>query len=137
MTLQEKIGDNYLLGAIKRKNSVRYFLEPIAYWILDYSKYDPEYIITSDDESPFRKGVLKLNDSNSSQFVEAFKEDEVIKEDIEKLKIDFNQEPDRVRLYFLVDFDSKIFVSQFPDIEIEEYIPEDWLGKYDTPEKYL
>lgn len=41
--LKERLEDNYLLGGIKFKSKYNIYLMPIAWWILNYKKYDPDY----------------------------------------------------------------------------------------------
>lgn len=134
MTIIERIKNDYLLGAVKLNGKVRYFLEPIAYWIMDYKSYDPEYRASENDTTPFRNNILTVDSSNAFEYIEALKEDEVSLTEIDSIKsqVDFE-----IPVMFLVDFDSKQFVSNFEDIEIEIYIPEGWSGIFDNPISYL
>ncbi|QEE50340.1 hypothetical protein FUA48_12355 [Flavobacterium alkalisoli] len=46
-------------------------------------------------------------------------------------------DPD-ILLQFYIDFDSKLYISYFDDIILEEYVPDNtWTGKFDNALKYL
>lgn len=130
--IDEKIKDNYLLGCIKYQSNFNFYLMPLAYWILNYSKYDPTYN-PNDWGFVFRNNILNVDDLKIESFIKSIQIDKV---DIESLNFkDYNF--DDIFLFF-IDFDSKTFVSFFDDIEIEEYLPdENWKGKFENPINYL
>ena len=132
--VQENIDNSYLLGCVKYKGNFSFYLMPIAYWILNYAKYDPGYNPHDcKDGNVFRDDILNVSDKNIEGFFQSIKVD----------KIDFNslsfKEYNYAEIFlFFVDFDSKIFISYFDDIEIEEYLPDEkWIGKFDNPLNYL
>jgi len=43
MKTEEKIERGYLAGCIRYKDKCEFYFMPIAYWILDYSRYDLDY----------------------------------------------------------------------------------------------
>jgi hypothetical protein len=103
--IKRKFYENYLLGAIKYQGDYNFYLMPIAWWILNYHKYNPNYDATKREE-PFRNNVLNVTDSKIDDFVESI--------------------------------DSKRFVSSFPDIEVEDYLPDSsWQGIFGNPVEYL
>jgi hypothetical protein len=127
MTVQQKIEEDYIFGCIKYKANCSLYLMPIAYWILDYKKYDPNY--NPDDwEFIFRDNILVVNDSNIDKFMNAIEVDKIQPDEFSK---------STYRLTFFIDFDTKLFISSFGDIEVEEYVPNNWQGKYGDPTGYL
>jgi hypothetical protein len=127
MTVQQKIEENYIFGFIKYKADCSLYLMPIAYWILNYKKYDPSY--NPDNwEFIFRDNILVVSDSNIDSFMNAIKVDKIQPDEFSK---------STYKLTFFIDFDIKLFVSSFDDIEVEEYVPNNWQGKYADPMVYL
>jgi len=132
--IQENIENSYLFGCVKYKDKFSFYLMPIAYWILNYAKYDPEYNPSDWEEGiVFRDDILNVNDINIEPFIESIKVDNI---DVDLVNFnDYNFE--QIFLFF-VDFDSKTFISYFDDIEIEEYLPDEkWVGKFENPISYL
>lgn len=132
--IQENIKNSYLFGCVKYKDKFSFYLMPIAYWVLNYAKYDPEYTPNDWEEGiAFRDDILNVDDSNIEPFIESIKVDKI---DVDSVNfIDYNFED--IFLFF-VDFDSKTFISYFDDIEIEEYLPDEkWVGKFENPISYL
>jgi hypothetical protein len=132
--IQENIKNSYLFGCVKYKDKFSFYLMPIAYWVLNYAKYDPEYNPSDWEEGiVFRDDILNVNDSNIEPFIESIKVDEI---DVDS--VNFNDYNFEDIFLFFVDFDSKTFISYFDDIEIEEYLPdENWIGKFENPISYL
>ena len=95
----------------------------IAYWILNYEKYDPSYN-PNEWEYVFRNNMLNVTSENINEFLQAIEVDRVYENQFEDLKaIPNNLKP----VYFFVDLDAKQFVSNFPEIEVEEYLSNnDW-----------
>ncbi len=131
MTIEEKTEQHYLLGYINHPNESFYCLAPIAYWIFNYSKFDPE-----DDQSDlsFRNGIYDINDKNISSFIEEMKKDEIAKEEIINYNIKHNG---KLKLLFYINTKEKLLVSSFYYSSIEEYIPDDWKGVYGDPLLYV
>lgn len=130
MEIKKKLEEGYLLGGIKYKEKCNYYFMPIAYWILNYIKYDPSYN-PAKWSFVFRDNILLVNDENIDDYLKAIEEDIIYLELLE-------EDDDIPEFTFYVDFDSKIFVSSFPYVEIETYLPdENWKGVNDEPIKYL
>jgi hypothetical protein len=132
LTIKEKIANSYLLGCIKYKNDFTFYLMPIAYWILNHNKYDP-YYNPNDWEYVFRDNILNVDDDKVEGLLKSI--------DIDKIDLT-NEEVKEYGMgnifLFFIDFDWKFFVSYFPDISVEEYLPnEKWIGKFDNPIGYL
>ncbi len=129
MNIKQKFEEGYILGCIKYKERCNLYLMPIAYWILNYKKYDPSYN-PKDWDFIFRDNVLVVNDDNIDKFIKAIEVDKI--DSYELAKSDVNN------MVFYIDFDDKLFVSSFNEIEVEDYLPHStWRGKYDSPIKYL
>ncbi|WP_343696904.1 hypothetical protein [Flavobacterium sp.] len=130
--IQENIKNSYLFGCVKYKNEFSFYLMPIAYWILNHLTYDPEY--NPDDwEFVFRGNILNVNDNNIDPFIKYIEVDKI---DIDSVNMSDYRFMD-IFLFF-IDFDSKIFISYFDEIDIEEYLPDDqWIGKFEDPINYL
>lgn len=132
--IQDKINDSFIFGCVKYKNNFSFYLMPIAYWILNYAKYDPKYNPDDwDDDIIFRDNILNVEDSMIEPFIKSIEVDKI---GIESINIsDYNLM--NVFLFY-IDFDTKTFISYFDDIDIEEYLPdENWIGKFDNPLNYL
>ena len=129
--IEENIGNSYLFGCVKYKNKYEFYLMPVVYWVLNHAKYNPKY--NPDDwEYVFRDNVLNVTDDNIEPFIKAIEVDKI---DIDSVKMADYRFMD-IFLFF-IDFDSKIFISYFDDIDIEEYIPNLWTGKFEDPINYL
>ena len=106
-----------------------FYFMPIAYWILNYTKYDPGYNPT-EWSFVFRDNILLVNDEKIGPYLKAIEEDRIY---LEVLTGD-----NMPGLTFYIDFDSKLFVSSFPYVEVESYLPDEtWEGVNDEPMKYL
>lgn len=132
------------LGAVCYQGKYRFFLEHNAWWILDYASYDPSSLTDSENNSYFRNGILVV-DENAEEFLEAMKEAEISLDDLRHLvnkqhQITLADEDDYrgdLHLFFLVNFDEKLYVSMFFDTTYEEYVPKGWKGIFGDPLKYV
>lgn len=132
--IENNIKNSYLFGCIKHKNTYAFYLMPVAEWILNYSKYHPDYNPRDWEDTPaFRDDILNVTNDNIGPFIRAIEVDKI---DIDSLNMENYRFMD-VFLFF-IDFDSKTFISYFHDIDIEEYLPDDqWIGKFEDPINYL
>lgn len=133
--LKEKIENNYLLGCIKFKGQYNLYLMPIAWWILNHEKYDLEYD-PQKWESEFRGNILNVTDDKIEDFIRNIEVDKVnidaLKSSIPKVSPEFR------RFIFFIDLDSKLFVNNFYDIDLESYLPDaNWQCKFENPIEYL
>ena len=135
MDLIQKLGNDYLLGCIKYNQVYKFYLMPVASWILNYKQYDPLYNPVQ-WEFVFRDNILNVTDENVSNFLMAIKQYVL---DLEYLKAAWNEIPTDLKyLYFLIDFDNKLFVNAFPEIELEKYLPDNkWIGEFNDPKSNL
>jgi len=132
-SIKEKLQEGYLFGCIKYKGSCNVYLMPVAYWILNYTKYDPQYN-PSDWEHVFREHIYIVTDELIEKYIRSIQKDSI---GIEELKnVNFNKKEVFFEVY--IDFDSKVFISSFGYIELEDYLPDsNWVGKYENPVSYL
>jgi hypothetical protein len=133
--LKKRFENNYLLGCIKYLGRYELYLMPIAYWILNYKKYDPEYD-PAKWESVFRDNILNVTDGEITGYLNSITGDKLNLEDMESIMKDGS--PEYRQLYFFINFDNKKFVNGFYDIEVEEYLPDqNWDGESGNPIDYL
>ena len=134
-SIKKRLDDNYLLGVIKHENISSIYLMPIAWWILNYGKYDPHY---NPDlwEEVFRNHIYNVKDENIDLFLESIEGDKLSSNEIILAKTQYPN--DLITLYFFIDLDKKIFINRFSDVELEEYLPdESWKGIFGNPSDYL
>ena len=135
----EKLKRDYLLGCIKVKSTHKFYLMPLAWWILDYKKYDPDH--SDEKDLSFRNGIYTVSDTKITEYMNSINEDIIDIFDVQAIiSIVSQQFPDEnySYLYFYIDFDKKSYVNGLYDIELENYLPDStWTGKYDTPLNYL
>lgn len=134
MNIDQKIESNYLLGAVCVNGNLSFYMNPLAYWIMNTKAYDPTYNPNNSLGPPFRNGVFIVDNSNIEPFLEAIEPDRISIEEVIQYIPEFGEE---LTLYFLIDFDNKLFVNGYVDVEIEKYVPQDWEGISDNPLNYL
>lgn len=128
-TIYQRLTENYLLGCIKYRDRYSIYLMPIAWWILNYKKYDPAFD-SAKWGVEFREGVYNVTDDKVEDYMQSIKDDKIEVDELENFSSPFE-------FYFFIDFDSKLFVSRFSDIEIEDYLPSsNWRGDFEDPIKY-
>jgi hypothetical protein len=133
--IKKKLENHYLFGCIKHNESYMLYLMPIAYWILNYKKYNPSYD-PKEWEFVFRGDVLNVNDSSIKDFMRAIDVDKI--EPVELQSVHESIPRPLPNFYFFIDFDSKLYVNSFNDIEVEQYLPEHgWTGIFDNSLNYL
>lgn len=133
MDIKKRLEENYLFGCIRHSKAYNIYLMPIAYWILNYRLYDPEYD-PKKWKFKFRDNVLNVLDKDVNRFLVSVKDDLITLERLQDL-IFSKRKP---TLYFFIDFDKKIFVSKFLDIEVEQYLPDtQWEGKFGDPKEFI
>jgi hypothetical protein len=127
-SIENRLNDHYLLGLVKADNDTKYYMAPIAYWILDYPAYDPNILNEKDSDFIFRNNLLVVKPSNKNAFLNAMEEDRIDIKDV--VLYNSIHKDEQIQLRFIVDFDNNEFYSSFFDIDIHEYIPENWKGFY-------
>lgn len=74
--IKQKFEEGYILGCIKHKEQCSLYLMPIAYWILNYKKYDPTYN-PEDWEFVYRDNILIVSDENIDSYMKAIEIDKI------------------------------------------------------------
>jgi hypothetical protein len=137
----KKFEDNYLLGCIKYNDKHELYLMPIAWWILNYKKYDPDPKLQSipyesglepsKPERVFRDNILNVTDDEIEAYLNSIKEDKLTMKDLQTI---INVPMEFRYIFFYIDFDCKVFTNGFFDIEVENYLPDQtWKGEAVEP----
>jgi len=133
--ITQRFEENYLLGCIKYNEKFDFYLMPIAWWILNHDKYDPDNKYRK-SEFEFRDDINNVLDEKVPQFLKSIEVDKLRIDELRNVLNEVNK--DYTFMYFLIDFDDKIFISAFPDIEVEDYLPDkNWKGMYANPVEKL
>jgi hypothetical protein len=135
MDIIRRLKEDHLLGYIKCNQVYTLYLMPLAWWILNYSKYDPSYNPKTFSYI-FRDNILNVSDNEVEKFIRSIAGDKVNPEDFD-LAVDI---PANYKsLGFFVDFDDKVFINGLYDnVEIEEYLPDEtWTGKMGFPLEHI
>jgi hypothetical protein len=135
MDIIRRLKEDHLLGYIKCNQVYTLYLMPLAWWILNYSKYDPSYNPKTFSYI-FRDNILNVSDNEVEKFIRSIAGDKVNPEDFD-LAVDI---PANYKsLGFFVDFDDKVFInSLYDNVEIEEYLPDEtWTGKMGFPLEHI
>lgn len=134
-SIKQRLEENYILGCIKHQNEYQFYLMPIAWWILNHEKYDPNYN-PNDWQYIFRNNVFNVTDDQFDQFFESISEDQISISEVKSIIKNFSEEYSEIT--FFIDFDKREYISTFDYIEVETYLPDEtWIGKYDNPTDYI
>lgn len=134
-SIQQRLDENYIPGCIKYQNEYQFYLMPIAWWILNYAKYSPS-ILEDISRQNFRNGAFNITDDKIDPFLMSVSEDQISIQEVKGMIENFPEEYSAI--IFFIDFDKKIFISAFDDIEAETYLPDkSWNGKYGNPMEYI
>jgi len=130
---EKRLKDGYQLGCIKYKEVYNTYLMPVAYWILNYTKFDPNY--SPDDwDYVFRNYIYVVTDDRTDEYINAIEEDLISITELKKL----NFKGGEVSFVLYIDFDAKFLINWYLYTEIEDYLPNtEWVGKYENPINYL
>lgn len=117
------------------------------YWYLDYTKYDRAFLaaghksdMLGDYSLRFDIGIL--NEDTAEQFLSRIEDRRVPASALSEMMIarrEADKEDDLLDFLpcLFVNFDQKMFLSQYPEmIVFEDYVPDGWVGEYRefTPE---
>jgi hypothetical protein len=129
------------VGAVKFQGRWRIYYSVLAMWVLDYTKYDPDY----DPEETigrWRADLLVVDNNNAEQYCQAM--NELSLEDFRRTLFEV-PDKDGQSLYskpsldFVVDFDDRLFVNGWRELVIpfHKLIPEGWKGIKGYPYEYI
>ncbi|EPY2273416.1 hypothetical protein ACXAUS_002278 [Clostridium sporogenes] len=142
MVLEPLYAENIIVAVIYN-NGFKWYVTDKELWFLDYNKLDNEcgnlgISVEDEYEADEREGIKVLNSENIDIFLQRINKDIATKEDLKCFLckcIKNKTERDEILNYspvLLVDFDDKILYSMFPEpASYEEYVPEEWKGKYE------
>ncbi len=144
MKIPIQYGENIIVAVIYNQTWSWYVTDK-EYWYLDLTKLEQAYVDkgyelpTAGDYSE-RFDIAVVNEHSAADFLHNIREYRVSVEELRelllKLKDDYLTQPDSITEYtpsLLVNFDEKRFFSYFPEpASFEHYIPEDWIGKYES-----
>lgn len=135
MEIINKVEENYLFGCIKYNQVFNFYLMPLAYWILNYKKYDPNYN-PEKWSFVFRDNILNVLDKDVASYLRAIKIDKL---NIFEFENSMKNIPSNYRaLYFFIDFDKKKFINGFYDLDVENYLPDHtWSDEFGNPIDYI
>lgn len=131
---------NALLGCIKFEGNYYFYLMPVAWWILDYKKYDPKN--SKEDNFNFRNNIFVVTNENVDFFMKSIEDDKIsliqLQEIIKKYSTEKYKYDNYNYLYFYIDFDKYIYINGLFDVGLEDYLPDpSWTGKFDNPLNYM
>ena len=128
MKLSERLEQDQLLGVIRLNNKYSFFTGGTADWNMDYKKYDPSYN-PAEWTYVFRNNILQVDENNAQQYCETMDKvsAEIVIDTIRQLGAS------EVILYFLIDFDNKLYINYYFDLSLEDYVPVGWKGLFDNP----
>lgn len=127
--------DDYI-GAVRLKSKWRFFYNMLSMWILDYASYRVGYDPSDPKYKGWRKGLLRVDETNAEEYCEAMKSQEILPNQVPHVVKDTfpRQEP----LTFVVNFDERLFVNGWHDnIPIHEYVPKGWTALEEDPYEYV
>ena len=142
MILEPIYAENIIVAVIYN-NEFKWYVTDKELWFLDYNKLDNEcetlgIEVEDEYEADERKGIKVLNTENINIFLQRINKDIATKEELNCFLykcIKNRTERDEILNYspvLLVNFDDRILYSMFPEqASYEEYVPEDWKGKYE------
>ena len=127
----ETIGNDDMIGAVLSGGKWRYFVGTFAEWVMDYPSYDsnskPDYL--------FRNGIDCVDENNIDSFCDAMSDYELTEDNIRTLT---NTSKTRIDLlYYVIDADNKVYISDFWEIDTHEYVPTGWKGYAQDPMDYV
>lgn len=129
--IQQELDHSYILGCTKYKDEYLFFLMPVIYWVLDVAKYSPDTV--NNKNYVFRDNVLNVLSGDEDAYFKAIDEFK-----LDPYSVNLKEYNPDIPLEFYIDFDSKLYISFFHEIILEEYVPDNtWTGKFDDTLKYV
>jgi hypothetical protein len=144
MKVPIKYGENIIVAVIYNHTWSWYVTEK-EYWYLDLTRLEQAYLdkgyaLPNAGDYSERFDIALLNEHSAEKFLQKISECRVSVVELSELLLkrddhDLDQ-PDSITEFtpsLFVDFDEKLFISYFPEpASFEEYVPEDWVGKYES-----
>lgn len=148
MILEPLYAENIVVAVIYN-NEFRWYVTDKELWFLDYSKLDNAYknlgvSIEDNYEMEERNGIKVLDNENVEVFLLRINKYNVTKEELNYLLLENikskNEGEDLLDFspVLFINFDDKILYSMFPEpASYEEYVPKDWIGKYESFTEFI
>ncbi|WP_144504199.1 hypothetical protein [Bacillus mycoides] len=148
MILEPLYAENIVVAVIYN-NEFRWYVTDKELWFLDYSKLDNAYknlgvSIEDNYEMEERNGIKVLDNENVEVFLLRINKYNVTKEELNYLLLENikskNEGEDLLNFspVLFINFDDKILYSMFPEpASYEEYVPKDWIGKYESFTEFI
>lgn len=84
----------------------------------------------------FRNNIYNVTDERIDEFIDSIDEGKLSLHELKFIIDDINTA--NAVILFFIDFDKKLFVNGFADIEVEKCLPDiSWKGEQDDPVNYL
>lgn len=145
--LNKPVYDEIIIVGIIFNNKFNWYIANKELWILDLTKLSKnnfENYFKTPINKQIRENIITLSDDNAKLFLDRL---QVFKVDnIDQLRLNIldeikNPNSEGLEDYYptlMINFDEKILYSQFPEpFAYEKYIPNDWIGKYDSFIDYI
>lgn len=134
MSIAEGLDQGYELGCIHYKGEYSFYMNPSAWFVMDYARYDPEATNDKNLADYFRDGILVVDDSTAEAYLKSMQPDAI---SMDELRVEVLEHKDSLQPIFLIDFDNHRYVSWYFDVDYEKYIPSGWEGVFESPLNYL
>ncbi|ODM27972.1 MULTISPECIES: hypothetical protein [Acetivibrio] len=144
MKYKPEYAKNIIVGVI-HKGMFSWYVTERDFWILDAVKRRDEYIqngygsIIQEDFFSFRFNIPIVNEETVDVFIKKIEDFKTESRELKELvlKSDYNTILELVPS-LLVDFDSKILYSCYPEtLPFERYVPDKWEGEYKDFFEYI
>ena len=147
MAIEPLYAKNIIVG-IKKDNKFNWYITDAELWYLDENKLESAYKILNieiygETVLEERKGIRILNEENASEFLSRIEKNKSDTIEIRNMLLDKKKSSVIDDLLdfqpaLFVDFDDKILYSMYPEpASYEYYVPEGWLGKYESFEVFI
>lgn len=134
----EPLYDENIIVGVKYLDNINWYVAYKDLWYMDLKKLtskEYENYMSISELANIRKNINIINKNNVKDFLNSIEE---YKADINILRLKIfnalkenNDELEDFYPVLFIDFDEKIFYSQYPEpCDFESYIPDDWASKY-------
>lgn len=146
--INSPIYDNIIIVGVIFNKKFEWYITNKLFWIMELeklSKEDYDDFFKCKENKEAREGIITLSEKNVRIFLDRITQYRVnninelrlkILDEIKKKSVESELEEYYPAL--MLDFDKKILYSQFPEpFEFENYVPENWTGKYMSFIEYI
>jgi hypothetical protein len=128
---------DYLYGVTRYKSEWYLSCAPMPTWILDYLAYNPKFSLKIDPNAKIvaKNNLLAVDETNAEGFLKEIRFYETFPEHIQ-LAIQRGAEEES-QLSVVIDFDNKVYINNYPEEPLQDYIPAHWTGYEGSPLDYV